>query len=485
MLSDLGHRTIPTLDVNDPEATLVVRQHPWAAGRVVSRKDWSFSRLEGDDLVPDPNWVYYPDGFQPGQCYEVVYTAVGATLTGIGLAGTRDIASFLRHSSESDGNPSGGLFDFTIGFGVSQGGTFLRQMLYLGLCEDEEGRKVFDGMLPHIAGARRGAANWRFGQPSYVGSPVVGNLFPYTDNTQKDTTTGNTDGLQIRASTRRVLPKIIYTNTSAEYWVLQGALIHTDLESGGDAEIPANVRIYHFAGSQHVGQPLPLTDKITFPGDARALYPYNSLNYFPLLRAALLNLTEWVGKGRTPPPSRHPNVADGTAVPRGAALCRLELIPGVRRPEPLTPVGSFDFGQEMVPWCETMFPPEFLGPYPDLVPAVDDDANDLGGLRLPDLSAPLATYTGWNARHADIGGEGQPLVLAGATLPFPPTAAARRATGDPRLSMEERYDSKDAFLAEVRKTAVELVRERYMLEEDVELVVKSSAERYDEFTSRE
>ena len=120
MLSDRGHRTIPALDVNEPEATLIVRQHPWAKGDVISREDWSFSRLEDDKLAPDPNWVYYPDGLQAGLFYEVVYTAAEAPLTGIGLAATRDIASFLRHSSQSDGNTCPGQPDFTLGFVVSQ-----------------------------------------------------------------------------------------------------------------------------------------------------------------------------------------------------------------------------------------------------------------------------------------------------------------------------------------------------------------------------
>ena len=485
MLSDRGHRTYPTLDVNDPEAKLVVRQDPWTAGQVVPREDWSFSRLDGDALVQDPNWIYYPDGFQAGQCYEVVYTAVGAPLSGIGLAGTRDIASFLRHSSQLDGNPSAGTVDFTLGFGVSQGGTFLRQMLYLGLCEDEEGRLVFDGILSEIAGARRGAANWRFGQPSYVGPPVPGNIFPYAGNPQMDPTTGKTDGLQMRAPASGKLPKIIYANSSAEYWVLQGALIHTDLATGGDTETPENERIYHLAGNQHGGGfPFPLTDTTSYPENNRALYLYNSLNYQSLIRAAVANLASWVREGRTPPPSKHPRTADGTAVPREVTLQRLELIPGVRRPEPLPPVGSFDFGQGTTPWCATKLQPDFLGAYPDLVPAVDSDGNDLGGIRLPDLEVPLATYTGWNARHADIGGEGQPLVLAGATIPFPVTAAARQAKGDPRPSIEERYASKDAFLAEIRSAAVELVRQGYMLEEDVEPTVSGSAARYEEFTSR-
>lgn len=76
------------------------------------------------------------------------------------------------------------------------------------------------------------------------------------------------------------------------------------------------------------------------------------------------------------------------------------------------------------------------------------------------------------------------MVLAGATIPFPVTAASRQAMGDPRPSIEERYESKEAFLTKIRKAAVDLVRQGYMLEEDIELVALASAARYDEFTSR-
>ena len=482
LLSDGGHRPNPASDLEDPAATLTVRDRARGPGRTVPRGDWSFARLDGQQVVPDPNHMYYREGFQPGLHYEVVYTAVGAPITGIGLAAARDIASFLRHGSSSEYNPCAGQLDLCIGIGMSQSGTFLRQMLYLGLCEDEAGRLVLDGILAHIAGGRRGAANWRFGQPSYIGPPAVGNLFPYADDPQQDPTTGKTDGVQVRAAARGKLPKVFYTNSSAEYWVLQSALIHTELSSGSDAKVPDNVRIYHFAGNQHVGFPLPLRDKTDLRGNDKALYPFNSLDYFPLLRAAVVNLEAWVSRGQTPPPSRYPRVNDGTAVDRETLAEPFERIPGVRLPDPLPAIGSFDYGPEAALGRATKLPPDIRGPYPALVPAVDDDCNDLGGIRVPDVAVPLATYTGWNARHPDIGGEGQPMILAGATLTFPRTASERKAKSDPRPSIEERYRSKEAFLEEIRNAGEDLVRQGYMLAEDLELVVENSARRYDEFT---
>ena len=483
LLSDRDHMALPALNVDDESATLVVRDRAGGPGRTVPREDWSFARLDGLKVVPDPTHIYYPQGFLPGRHYQIVYTAVGAPITGIGLAATRDMASFLRYGSVSENNPWAGQLDFNIGSGMSQGATFLRQMLYLGLCEDEAGRLAFDGILAHVAGGRRGAANWRFGQPSYIGPPAVGNLFPYSDNPQKDPTTGQTDGIQVRAAARGRLPKVIYTNTSAEYWVLQAALIHTELSNGRDAEVPDNVRIYQFAGNQHgSGFPLPLTDRTGNPEAARACYHFNSVDYHPLLRAALVNLEAWVSQGQTPPASRYPRVCDGTAVYRETLAENFERIPGVRLPDPLPAIGSFDYGPEVGLGRATKLPPDIRGPYPALVPAVDEDSNDLGGIRVPDVAVPLATYTGWNARHPDIGGEGQPMVLAGATLTFQRTGSERKAKGDPRPSIEERYRSKEAFLEEIRKAATDLVQEGYMLAEDVELVVKNSAQRYDEFT---
>jgi len=483
LLSDREHNPYPAADVDDPTATLTVREHAEGPGRLVPREEWRFARLDGNKVVPAPTHIYYSEGFLPGKLYEVIYTAVGAPITGIGLAATRDFVSFLRNASSSEGNPCGGRLDSFFGFGISQSGTFLRQMLYLGLCEDENGGLVFDGLLAHIAGGRRGAANWRFGQPSYVGPPAVGSLFPFTDLPQTEPATGRTDGIQVRASARGKVPKVIYTNTSAEYWGLQAALIHINLD-GHDAKLPDNVRAYHFAGAQHVGFPLPLSDIQPMDG-SRALYPFNTINYFPLLRAALVNLDNWVTKGKEPPPSNYPRVSDGTAVERETLVDWVKRIPGVRLPQPLPAIGRFDYGPETDRWRATRLPAKVEGTYPALVPAVDDDGNDLGGIRHPDVAVPLATYTGWNARHPDIGGEGQPIVLAGATLPFPRTADERRAKGDPRPAIEERYASKEEFLEKVRTAALELVGQGYMLEEDVVLVVDSSASRYDEFTSQQ
>ncbi len=479
-IAETVHRPYPAKDLEDPTAVLLVRDHAFGPAEVIGRDRWSFARSEAGRIVPDPTHVYCADGFEPGRRYEVVYTAVGAPLTGLGFAATRDLASFLRYGSVEDGNPCAGHLEHTRAFGASQSGRFLRQLLYLGLYRDEKGRMALDGLLPHIAGGRMTEANWRFGQPSYLGPSSVINLFPFSDAVQTDTATGRTDGLQSRANASGKAPKMMYVNSSAEYWGSQAGLVHSALDSGADVVPPDNVRVYHLTGTQHVGAPLPLTDTRAASG-SRGGYFLNSIDYWPLVRAALTSLDAWVSLGTEPPPSRYPRVSEGTAVDRESLRERLARIPDVRLPARLLPVAYLDFGIEQDVGLATLLPPE-LGPmYRALVSDIDDDGNELSGVRHPEIAVPLATYTGWNSRHPDIGAADQALFLAGATLPFTPDAAERGRKGDPRPAIEERYPSKGLYLEEVEAAALELVRERYLLEDDVETIVRLAGRRYDEF----
>ena len=121
--------------------------------------------------------------------------------------------------------------------------------------------------------------------------------------------------------------------------------------------------------------------------------------------------------------------------------------------------------------------------YPTYVSAVDADGDEVGGVRLPDLAVPLATYTGWNPRDPSTGGDGLIVNMQGSTIPFPSTAAERARTGDPRPSVAERYRDRADFLERVRTAAQELVVGRYLLPEDVEATVRLASERYDAFAA--
>jgi hypothetical protein len=108
--------------------------------------------------------------------------------------------------------------------------------------------------------------------------------------------------------------------------------------------------------------------------------------------------------------------------------------------------------------------------YPTYVPKTDADGNDVAGVRLPDVTVPLATYTGWALRSGAQSNDG--CEGTGQMIAFAKTKADRLASGDPRLSIEERYASADAYAAAARKAIDDLVTKRYMLREDVDAYVQ-------------
>jgi hypothetical protein len=384
---------------------LIESEVPGGPGRELPRERWWF--------VPGALQVRYADGFVLGKTYAVTYTAAGAPLTGVGFLALRDLVSHLR---QTDG------LTFAIALGASQTGRFLRQFVHLGLCEDEDGALVLDGILAVAAGARTTDANRRFGQASSQDpTPPV---FPFTDALQTDPVTGRTDGLLRRAFERGKVPRVIHLNTSSEYCASSAyihssaALSHLTADGVADVDVPDNVRIYLCASTQHAPSALPLGTGDVPAG--RGVNAPNTIDYKPFVRAAVDNLTDWIAGSAAAPPSRYPRREDGT-----------------------------------------------LGA--DLRPATDADGNELGGLRHPDVSVPLGTYTGWNPRDAAIGGAGLLLRATGSTIPFAPE--------DNRA----RYRNRDEFLAKIGRAAETLVAERYILHDDVAGVVRASGERWDEF----
>jgi len=311
----------------------------------------------------------------------------------------------------------------------------------------------------------------------------VKNLFPFHDTVQTDPETGRTDGLLARLYARGKVPKIFFINTSAEYWGGHAALTHTDLDGKRDLAPSETVHIYHFAGTQHGPGNLLLTDTGA-ADDSRDQHKPNSVDYRPLLRAALVQLDHWVTTGQAPPPSLHPRLDDGTAVLPEHTAATFQALPAVQFPAHLRSIARLDFGAGTDEGTTTVLPPKVGKPYANLVAAVDEDGNELAGIRLPDIGVPLATYTGWNVRHPDIGGSGQTLSLLGSTILFPATQAEREVSGDPRPSIEERYASKEDYLRRVQQAAEALVQQGYLLAEDLPTVTEQASQRYDLFQSR-
>lgn len=465
LLANREHRPYPVADLNDPDASLRVRDWEDGPDTVIPRSQWYF---------PDPEHITLEPGFQPGKIYYVIYTAAKPVVVGCGLLAIRDAAAWFRKPSDVAAG-----YQRIYAHGVSQSGRLLRTMAYLGLNVDESGQPVFDGLLPHVAGGRMGEFNHRFAQPSCQSNPGFGHQFPFADNNLTDHLTEQTDGLLNRLRKLNAVPKIIYTDSAAEYWRGDACLTHVNSSGDADLELAAETRRYLFAGAQHLpGAPDLMAGQ--GPDGATGLHPYSSVDYIPLLRAALFNLDRWVSEGKEPPPSQHPRLDDGTTVTQAAYLDALPTIPGQSQPDPerLWRVREIDLGPETRHGIAA-YPVREGREYPHLVPAADADGNDLAGIRLPDLVAPVGTHTGWNLRHPDTGAPEQLMSMQGSTHWFASNAEQRYANGDPRPSIAERYGDRDDYASQVKAAALALAESAYLLAEDVDLVVQSCLQRYD------
>lgn len=471
-----NHKAIATSDVDDPDARLLVRTSMYGKPDEIPREQWQFARDENGSPVTDAEYVWLDGGFEPGRVYDILYRPRECPVVGAGLIAIRDLGSFLRHSEDS---PIINRVDHAICEGISQCGRLQRAFLGLAQNSDEQGRKVYDGLLVHIAGARRGELNHRYGQPSVQPTPSFGHRFPFADQAQEDPRTAIVAGLLDAQRAAGNMPKIFYTDTSSEYWRGDASLAHTSVADGSDAPLPDNVRRYLFAGTQHVAGALPFTDVSAF--GSHGSNSFNVVDYRPLYRAALHNLLAWVRDNIEPPPSVYPKTSGGTAEPRETVASKLARIPGLMCPEyeVLPRLYLLDLGPHAATGIGT-FPAIQMGDaYPCVVSAVDQDGNEIGGIRMPDVEVPVATHTGFNVRHPDSGGAGQILEYVGLSLPFTKDAARRATLHDPRLSMAERYSSREDYLNRIRTAAGKLAQGRYLLEEDINLCLALAAERYD------
>lgn len=449
-------------------ASLLVRESHASAPAVVPPEQWEFVDDRSIRLVPAGT------AFRPGVVYQFVYRAVDPPVSGIGFAATRDLVAFLRYEAADPGgtaNPLavGGRPAVTraLAHGTSQSGRYLRDLVHRGFNEDEQRRIVFDGMNPHIATARL-FLNHRFAQPNrafsmahgFLGFPDV--TFPFAYETQPDPLSGKADGIFARCAPRGNCPKVVHTVSSTEYWQGGQSLVATDPLGRKDSAVPDTVRIYLVAGTQHIGFP-------TMPKGVCAL-PHNPTDLRPALRSLAVALDRWVKDGTAPPASRYPRLEDGSLV-AGSAFA-FPRVPGVTPPAAPAPKIRFDYGPEWDKGIIGRVPPQPLaGGYTVLVPKVDADGNEVGGIRLPDVAVPLGTATGWAVRSAEFGGAGQLCYLDGFFVPLARTRAEREAAGDSRPALAERYRDRADYAARVREAATRLEREGYLLAEDVQRIV--------------
>jgi hypothetical protein len=449
----------PAADLDPSHAKLTVRERE--ADERNAPQDLSF-KYDGEGKVS----ISRPANFDAGAIYELVYPAKDSKVMGLGLATTRDIVSFLRYEqADSAGNPNvlAGRIDKAIGFGLSQSGRYLHDFIYLGFNADESGRTVFEGLMPHISGGKKTFTNYRFAQPGrspYQHADMIypGSEFPFTYPVTTDTLTGKTDGLLARCLAANNCPKIIKSDSEIEFYQQRASLVVTDTK--GDAiAMPDNVRLFFLSNLQHfaLANSKPEMTKT-------CQFPTNPLNAGPSVRALLVAMDAWITNGAEPPKSRYPSRADGTLVAPTKADVGFPDIPGFPYKGTMTRPVLIDFG--------TM-PPTKGKPYPIFLPKTDADGRAVAGLHLPTLEAPAATHTGWNVRKAGFS-EGELCENNGSFVPFAATKDERLKTGDPRLSLAERYPHEGDRAAAIEKAAKQLVQDRLLLEEDVKIFTNAT-----------
>ena len=448
-LGDRDHVPYPVADEKDPANRLTVSDGPGLPRREIPRGRWHFV---------DKTAVEVDGGCEPGKIYEVVYRGTDAVPVGLGFAAVRDIASFFKYGTSPFllGDQEQ-FIKQTIGFGVSQTGRFLRHMMYEDFNEDEKGRKALDGVWAHVGGAGRGGFNHRFAQPSRDGQPLLHysqpvDMFPFADTAMQDPLTNRNDGLLTRITSGKTAPKVFYTNGSYEYWGRAASLIHTTPDGVRDIAPDKNTRIYLLAGAQHGAGSLPLkrtnTQNLANPLDQRWL-----------MRALLVAMNSWVKEGVEPPPSVYPQIAKGELV----TASQVKYPGNVHAPKfPRVPT-VLDFGPEFrSKGIISIEPPKEGARYAVLLPQVDRDGNELGGVRLPELDVPLGLYTGWNLRGASIGSPDRMIAFIGSFFPY--------------SDVKQRYSGKDAYLGRVKSAAGALVSQRFALQDDVDKMIGRAGE---------
>ena len=438
----------PAVEASGPDSQLTVRDQLQQTGTVIPRGQWQLSG----------NVVTMTAGFMPGRIYDLAYRAANPPVGGTGFIAVRDVAAWLKHGDGAVVSTR-----FVYGFGMSQSGRFLRDFVYQGFNTDESGRQALDATMVQIAGAGRTDLNQRWGTPVSLGTHTA-TSFPFADSAQRDPSSSGSDGEVDNPRARTNQPKVFYMNTGVEYWGGRAAaLVHVSPDGTHDIALPSNVRFYFVAGAQHGPAAFPPT------AATNVQQRQNPTDYWWTLRALLVSMDQWVREGTDPPVSAYPTLRGRTLV--AASRTAFPVIPGVHSPAMLW--GGARMANPLT--TQTGMPGTAL---PFLVPQVDADGNERAGIRLPEVQVPLATYTGWNFRDSGSGGTDLIRPLIGSYIPFAATRADRQASGDPRRSIAERYASADDYLSRIRAAAAALVKQRYVLAQDVPAIESRAIEHW-------
>jgi Alpha/beta hydrolase domain len=453
----------PANTLDQGAATLTVRQREQDQRTVLPPEYWRFkstTRIE----------ISRPAGFDASAIYEFIYPARDPIVVGLGFAAVRDLVAFMRRDNADASGKANPLMlderlaiDYVLAYGASQSGRFLRDFIYQGFNEDLHGRRVFDGIIATVAGSRKTFVNFAFAQPGRFSRQHEDRLFPHDQfpfsyAATTDPVSGKTDGILERCQASNTCPKMMQTEASTDFWEGRASLLVAD-GKGMEIPVPDNVRLYLFASIQHGGGSVAAN----FPFNQ---YPANPAEYGGVHRALVVALDEWVSRGVLPPTSRFPRVSDGTLISPAAQSYCFPPIPGVKYPGLVNELSEMDYSVQ---------PPRPIGghDYLVLVPKIDEDGNEVPGVRVPTIAVPRGTHTGWNVRRQGFA-EGE-LILLGSYFPFAATKAERLASGDPRPSLEERYPTEDDYVSKIAQAADELRKARLVLPEDVERIVNEAA----------
>jgi hypothetical protein len=437
------------------------------------------------EVIPATGWQYNADGtaislvggsFVANDIYEFTYTEKNPTVNGLGFAAVRDFNAFLRYTAADDSgtaNPLAGDIQRIYTYTLSQPARLLNDFDNLGFNQAENGKKVFDGQLQWIGAADGVNMNYRFSLPGITNRNrqqllYLEGVFPFANVSTTDPISGKTASRYDRCTATNTCPLGMEIYSANEYWVKAASLLTTDPTGTKDLPDSPFTRNYFISSHQHgVGNGAS-------KGACQQLQ--NPLDSAPVQRALWIALDDWSTKGTAPPPSMVPKLSDGTLVPPlPQSGVGFPDIPGVTYTGLQTTRYRFDLGPNFyVTGIPTINPPAITAPYqdnpangpiyPSFVPKTDSDGNDIAGVRLPDVTVPLATYTGWALRSgvwANDGCEG-----SGQMIPFARTKAERTAAGDPRPSLEERYPNFSSYYFAVNQAVNSFVSHRWMLPED-------------------
>jgi alpha/beta hydrolase family protein len=463
------------------------------ATRVIPSTDWAWARCTATNPfpgTPDPMQICLKTGFDPKLLYQVVFTAKDPYVLGVGFAAFRDMASFFRNAKQDDEgtpNPLAGQVSWVISRGSSQSGTFLRALLQLGFTQDETNRKVYDGTWPIIA-ARRMSLNARFAMPDGVLTLYEpGVEGPLWWGAWPDPIRGlPTRGILDRCMANNTCPKIFEHFGSAEVWGQKLTAEWVGTSADKDIPLPANVRRYYIPSTQHGGgsggfsvnlAAAPICPTVNY---GQGTFAANPVPETQTVNALRFHFRNWVMNDTPPPPSRWPTIADHTLVDPTKEAMGFPSIPGLPATAPtglINPFLDYDWGPGFnyidASGVRSIVPPKIKRVIKTKVPRVDADGNELGGVPVVLRDAPLGTYLGWNITSAGFF-KGMNCNYAGGMIPFPKTKAERLATGDPRLSLEERYGNHAGYLAAVKTAAGKAVAAGFLLQSDADTLIKQA-----------